>query len=310
MRAYLFIALMSSSYCLQAVESEKQGLFFTAGIEGAVTELENENSEAFGLEAGLSYYFNQYVGASLSYGEDFNLFKNDVDNDFQRIDGLVIGRLPLSEYAGINLGIGGTYAEDDFSPLGQLMIDYKLSPNSYITAGYKFYVEPADKDENITAFNIGFQYQFNKTPVTTVVAAPTPKPEPIVEPLKEPVIVPVPPVYVAKEPVDLTIYFDFDSITTTPKSAIESVVMSLSDLIADTLKAKKTPMIEIYGYADPVGQESYNFQLSLKRAHTIEQQLLAQGIPANYINVVKGKGELISSENALSRKAVITYQEH
>jgi outer membrane protein OmpA-like peptidoglycan-associated protein len=49
--------------------------------------------------------------------------------------------------------------------------------------------------------------------------------------------------------------------------------------------------VMVLGHTDQIGSEKYNQQLSNKRAKTVQQFLIANGINANLITIVEGKGE-------------------
>ena len=56
--------------------------------------------------------------------------------------------------------------------------------------------------------------------------------------------------------------------------------------VSDYLKAKPEAKIEIIGYADPVGGEAYNKELSLRRAENVKKLLVNNGANANQLSVV------------------------
>ncbi len=68
-----------------------------------------------------------------------------------------------------------------------------------------------------------------------------------------------------------SVYFDFNKATLNKKAK-----KSLDQLLA-TLKHKKIKAVTIAGYADAVGSDSYNMQLSKKRAEVVKKYLNAHG---------------------------------
>lgn len=80
------------------------------------------------------------------------------------------------------------------------------------------------------------------------------------------------------------ILFEFDSANIKPGSerTIEKVAQFLIDY--------PDRQIKIEGFTDSVGEESYNQQLSQRRAEAVEQALVNAGVPANRIDA-EGLGE-------------------
>lgn len=88
------------------------------------------------------------------------------------------------------------------------------------------------------------------------------------------------------------VYFDFDQIVpnTTSEEALKKQV--------EALKADTNSKILIEGYADVRGGAKYNKCLALKRAKTVKNYLVSQGIEADRIEVVShGSENQIASEN-------------
>jgi len=102
----------------------------------------------------------------------------------------------------------------------------------------------------------------------------------------------VPPAAPAAEPhvaaateVSADFLFAFDSarLSADAPAAIEAKVMEALD------KAEHVESLRIIGYADRLGSESYNQQLSQRRADTIKQYLVTRGVPEDAIQTM-GRG--------------------
>lgn len=65
---------------------------------------------------------------------------------------------------------------------------------------------------------------------------------------------------------------------------------TLDQLVA-SIRGAQEPKLVIAGHADRIGSEQYNFELSTRRAQAVRQYLVAQGVPAEIIELV-AKGEL------------------
>lgn len=73
------------------------------------------------------------------------------------------------------------------------------------------------------------------------------------------------------------VYFEFD------KSALTPQARQIVDQAADTMRREKDSRIALVGKADLAGTDSYNMALSHRRADTVRNTLIADGVPANEI---------------------------
>jgi outer membrane protein OmpA-like peptidoglycan-associated protein len=67
--------------------------------------------------------------------------------------------------------------------------------------------------------------------------------------------------------------------------------MALLDKKIEVLKNNTKLFISINGYADAIGDEKYNLQLSAKRANTVKKYMIDKGISLSRFKQVKGLGE-------------------
>jgi outer membrane protein OmpA-like peptidoglycan-associated protein len=81
------------------------------------------------------------------------------------------------------------------------------------------------------------------------------------------------------------IYFNLN------KSNIRGDAVSILKNNIDVLSKHPELSILIYGFADSRGKESYNLPLSKKRAQHVKKYLISNGLKANQIEQVNGKGE-------------------
>jgi len=111
-------------------------------------------------------------------------------------------------------------------------------------------------------------------------------PAPEVKKVEPPPPPPPPVVMYEKTTMSTTALFDFDSAKL--KDAGKD---SLHEL-ADEIKAKgaKVVDIDITGYTDSTGPAEYNMGLSLRRAQSVADYIIAEGVDASIIDV-KGEGE-------------------
>ena len=80
------------------------------------------------------------------------------------------------------------------------------------------------------------------------------------------------------------VFFDFDKSTLTPR-AIDIVREA-----ARVAKSGQNAKVTCTGHTDTVGPARYNIALSLRRASTVKDALVREGVPAATIAVV-GRGE-------------------
>jgi len=80
------------------------------------------------------------------------------------------------------------------------------------------------------------------------------------------------------------VFFDFDKSTLTPRA------MDIVKEAANAAKAGQNTRVTCTGHTDAAGPADYNMALSLRRANTIKDALVANGVPPASITVA-GKGE-------------------
>jgi outer membrane protein OmpA-like peptidoglycan-associated protein len=80
------------------------------------------------------------------------------------------------------------------------------------------------------------------------------------------------------------VFFDFDSSQLTPDA--QSIVATAA---ADALAGNST-RLDVTGHTDRSGSDAYNQALSIRRATSVQNALIANGVPADLI-VIRGAGE-------------------
>ena len=80
------------------------------------------------------------------------------------------------------------------------------------------------------------------------------------------------------------VFFDFDKSNLTP-TAVQTIKQA-----SDQAKSGRTTRIDVTGHTDRSGSDAYNMALSLRRANSVKNELVRNGIPATQIAVV-GRGE-------------------
>jgi OmpA-OmpF porin, OOP family len=108
-----------------------------------------------------------------------------------------------------------------------------------------------------------------KGPVAVQPAAPKPEPEPAPK---------------AAEPVSAIALFDYDSAVLRPGEATK-----LDDLAAKA-KGRSSDRVDVVGYADRIGSDSYNMGLSKRRAEAVRDHLVGRGIETGRVHT-EARGE-------------------
>ncbi len=80
------------------------------------------------------------------------------------------------------------------------------------------------------------------------------------------------------------VFFEFNEAKLLPDSYSEL------NRVADFMKENPTVEIELAGHTDNIGSDEYNLDLSERRAQSVKEYLVAQGVPENRMRA-KGYGE-------------------
>jgi outer membrane protein OmpA-like peptidoglycan-associated protein len=80
------------------------------------------------------------------------------------------------------------------------------------------------------------------------------------------------------------VFFDWD------RSNLSQQALNTIRQAADAYKTKGSARITATGHTDTSGPEAYNMALSLRRANTVKDALVRDGVPATAITVI-GRGE-------------------
>jgi len=97
-----------------------------------------------------------------------------------------------------------------------------------------------------------------------------------------PAVAPPPPPQPAAP--SFMVFFDWD------RSNLSAQALNTIKQAADAYKSKGSARITATGHTDKSGPDAYNMALSLRRANTVKDALVRDGVPATAISVI-GKGE-------------------
>jgi OOP family OmpA-OmpF porin len=114
----------------------------------------------------------------------------------------------------------------------------------------------------------------------------------------------------ATKPAPQKINFSADALFDFDKSELRPQGKAMLDDLANTLGGATYEVILAIGHTDRLGSAQYNQKLSLKRAESVKQYLVAKGIAPNRIYAEgKGKAQPITKPadcKITNRKALIT----
>ena len=180
--------------------------------------------------------------------------------------------------------------EKGSSPLGEIGVNYQLTHNVFVNAGYQYINKIGSShmgEYGSHSIITGISYRFGGKDNAPI------EPE---EEMDAPVV-PITYVEVMKSALLTSVAFGFD------KTAMsQDNVHKFNDTLS-LLKTYPQARIEVMGYTDPRGPSLYNQKLSTKRAEQVARFLGQHGIDASRMDVIgKGEVKLPVKEYAESRR--------
>ncbi len=114
----------------------------------------------------------------------------------------------------------------------------------------------------------------------------------------------------AAAPVTRTFELSADALFAFNKSDLKPTGVNTLNTFANDLSQTKYTDVRVAGHTDPIGSEEYNLALSDRRANTVRDHLVGQGVPGDHITAQGfGKSQLkVTPEDcaaAKSREALI-----
>jgi iron complex outermembrane receptor protein len=174
--------------------------------------------------------------------------------------------------------------------IGDVEFGYKVTPELTLTVGANNFT---DKYANHTTFDSRYHNAVEYIPSSPygidggfyyaraaykfgTVPPPMPEPPPTLAPSTPPVTPAAPKTYL--------VFFDWDRADLSERA--RQIVATAAAGVAQT----QTTRIEVNGYTDLSGTKTYNQRLSVRRAETVEAELVRDGVPKNEI-AIHGYGE-------------------
>ncbi|MEA9446010.1 porin OmpA [Candidatus Fukatsuia symbiotica] len=250
-----------------------------------------------GTGAFVGYQVNPYFGLEGGYDWLGRMpYKGDVNNGAFKAQGVQLSAklsYPVAQDLDVYTRLGGMFWRADskgnfangsagrvsnhdygISPLAAVGLEYALTKNLATRAEYQYTNNIGDKgtvgahpDNGL--LSLGLAYRFGQD--TPIPVAP---------------IVPAPVVETKRFTLKADVLFNFN------KAELKQSGQQALDQLYDQLKQMdpKDGSATIVGYTDRIGSEQYNQKLSEKRAHSVMNYLVSQGIPAEKISV-RGMGK-------------------
>lgn len=183
----------------------------------------------------------------------------------------------------------------------------ELQPDVSAVAQARFdcWIEQQEEGWQTNDINIcrnGFIEALNELEAAIPAQAPPPAPEPD-EPFDVDASEPMAP-----ENAMYLVFFDFD------ESALGPGAQTVLDSVAQEVSGRSVNVVNVVGHADTSGSKAYNRKLAMKRANSVRDALIQQGIDANIIRVdSRGEDELMvqTADNVRepgNRRAQITFE--
>ena len=183
--------------------------------------------------------------------------------------------------------------ENGFSPLAEVGVNYRITPNIYLNAGYQYIDEVGS---NLTGhydsrtLMAGVSYHFKgktvATPLSpsTIIAAPSGTTTSKVTTSKV--------TKLFETTLFANVAFDFNSDTIIESPAVTAEVDQFIRLLDQYPEAQGV----VIGHTDSIGTEHYNKQLSEKRAQSVVQALKQKGVDMSRLRIVaEGESQPIAS---------------
>ena len=177
----------------------------------------------------------------------------------------------ITPYIGAGAGVGfidsdTSLGSTQFAYQGIVGLGWNVDTNFRVNLDGRYYgtsnpsVAGTTWSNNNFSLMLGLEFKFGS------VAAPPPPPPPAVQ------------------PPSFMVFFDWD------RSNLSAQALNTIKQAAASYKTKGSARVTATGHTDKSGPEAYNMALSLRRANTVKDALVREGVPATAISVV-GRGE-------------------
>lgn len=276
-------------------------LYVSPGVNYTATDRDWGMDDDFGFGIGIGRAISPSLNLELNanYGEySINNVAGSVKNTGLGVDALYFfNRNPdFAPYALI--GVGGVQTRapgiSETNLAGNVGLGFMKWVNDVAVRAdvrYRHISDVGSIDANDWIVTAGLAIPLGAKPVPPAPKpAPAPQPAPVPAPVPAPA--PPPPVVGPEKPAFEKVTLQAESLFDFDKAVVrEDGKKALNDEVVT--KMKLYPQVEVVlvtGHADRIGKESYNQNLSERRAAAVKDYLVSQGIDAGRIKTA-GKGE-------------------
>lgn len=138
--------------------------------------------------------------------------------------------------------------------------------------------------------------------------APPPAPKPVAKPAPKPMAkaapAPAPAPVVTKPAVLERVTFGSDALFAFDHYNLKPAARARLDALVQEMHGARINAIHVVGYTDSIGTEKYNQKLSERRADSVRNYLIQDGVPADIITAEgRGKHDFVASNKTAAGRA-------
>lgn len=293
-----------------AAQSDDENIYphLFVGMSGEYVSPEGDNtSDTSSIGVNIGTQINRNIAWDVGYqyvNDPYDNKKADIGifNVTGRYDLFLSQRVSLYFKGGIGYWMLDSYADtitkatsaNGVSPLGELGVNYRITPKLFFNLGYKYISDVGNHDASgfdQHSLVAGATYHFKGEVFQDVLndQPETALPHSSFDPPK--------PLAVTFDARDIK--FDFDSSEIKLTENLSLKISEIVQFLSDNPQVK----IEVIGHTDSLGSDAYNLALSTQRAKAVAQLVIDSGVSKSRISVV-GKGEnepIVTNSTAIGR---------
>lgn len=304
------LVLLGSTSVL-AAQSGDENIYphLFVGMSGEHVSPEGDNtSDTSSIGVNIGTQINRNIAWDVGYqyvNDPYDNKKADIGifNVTGRYDLFLSQKVSLYFKGGIGYWMLDSYADtitkatsaNGVSPLGELGVNYRITPKLFFNLGYKYISDVGNRD--VAGFDqhsliAGATYHFKGEAFQEIVNEQPDTPSPqsaFSEPQKLLAVT-----FDARD-----IKFDFDSSEIKLTESLSLKISEIVQFLSDNPQVK----IEVIGHTDSLGSDAYNLALSTQRAKAVAQLVINRGVSKMRVSVV-GKGEnepIVTNSTAIGR---------
>ena len=313
----LWLCLLAAPACASAADGDEWYVApFLGGTHPDYRRDTDQNSVAYGAAIGreLGPVFNiEFSGnGTISAHTVAPLPAGHLNLDALSLDMLAVANRTGTVSPYVGLGLGAVRTDYKFNGGGDPGFDTRLGVEAEVGLMVKMWestdrtsklalrpelkmrwADPGNANLKDYLYMVGLQYSFGGSPVATAIPValppPPPPPPPPAPPPPAPTPPPAPPPVPAFPAAKATITLEGVNFAFN-KADLTAESRPVLDDVATGLKNHPRVKVEIQGHTDSIGADAYNLKLSQRRAESVREYLISDGVSADQL-VAKGYGE-------------------